>query len=151
MTQTDWRQECHRAAALFDQNDPAAAAAIFEDICARPELGQSDRALMFVNLATIYAAMNRFDDTMAAFDNARRNALQVYLFVEQSKAVTLIRQGRSKDAIPIIEQLLANDALTGDYRTACEENLKLARQHAAGGGRPPGDGARYSEAPRQSL
>lgn len=150
-TATNWHDDCHRAAALFEQGDHAGAADLFRQICARPDVGQSDKALMFINLATICEKMGRHDQAIQAFDDARAQSLQCYFYVEQSRAVFLIRTGRSAEAIPLIENLLRHPALTGDYRVGCEENLRIARQHAAAGTRPDSDGARFAETPRASL
>ncbi len=152
-TAANWHDDCRLAAEMFEKGDHAGAAAMFRGICARTDLGQTDKALMYINLATVCEKMGRHDDALKAFDEARAQSLQCYFYVQQSRGVFLIRVGRSAEAIPLFEDLLRNPALTGDYRVGSEENLRLARQHAAAGTKPDagGSGAKFAETPRASL
>lgn len=159
MTKTHWNDDLNRAADLFTKEDYNASVKIFEDICARPELSPTERSYMFLNLATNYERLKRYSDADKALDDAGDCALQNYLFVEQSRAVYLIRVGRSAEAVPLIEQILRNKALSADGRAACEENLNIARQYAKSGGVPSFDvppsvdtaKVRYTEAPQTPL
>ncbi len=158
MTTTHWNDDLSRAAALFSSGDFNASVKIFEDICTRPELTPTDRSYMYLNLATNYESLKRYSDADKALDEAGVCALQNYLFVEQTRAVYLIRVGRSAEAVTVIEQLLKNKALSADGRAACEENLKIARQYAKSGGAPTLNAAsadaakvRYTEAPHTPL
>jgi tetratricopeptide (TPR) repeat protein len=150
-TAVNWHDDCRLAAEMFEKGDHAGAAALFRGICARADVGQSDKALMYINLATVGEKLGRHDEALAAFDDARAQSLQAYFYVQQSRAVFLIRIGRAVEAIPLIEELLKHAALTGDYRVGCEENLRIARQHAAAGTKPDAGTAKFSEAARATL
>ncbi len=151
MTTPTWQDEVHRAAALYDNKDFAGAEKIFVDICNRPDVGQADKAIMGLNLANVREQMGSIDGALLAFDDARIQSLQHFLFVQQSRAVFLIRVGRYDDAVKLIEELLRSDALNADGRKACEENLAIARQH--GGASPsanPIGPVKYKEAPHST-
>ncbi|MBK8270045.1 MAG: tetratricopeptide repeat protein [Planctomycetes bacterium] len=149
MSTTSWTDECHRAAALFDAGDHKGALTVFLDICGRSDLNPSGRAMMFLNVATTHEKMGQHVEAMQAFDHARIWSLQQYMFVEQSRAVYLIRVGRNGEAIELIEHLLKQDSLMPESRAACESNLQIARQNATGA---PAEGTvRFSEAPRSTL
>lgn len=59
-----------RAAALFEAGDAESAAMLFADLADDNGLSDEDRAISLVNLATVYTAMGRQGDALAALDRA---------------------------------------------------------------------------------
>lgn len=73
-TETTIDEECaermRRAAELFEHGDAESAATLFRALAVESSLSDEDRAVSLVNLATVYTAMGRDVDALAALDRA---------------------------------------------------------------------------------
>lgn len=122
-----WDDEARRAAELFEQGDHIGAAQIFASICNGTEAGEFDRAVMGVNLATVYGRLGRVDDALASYDFSIALVLRPYVFIQESHAAFLLEKGLRDEAIAVWEHLLGFPQLAEDRRAAIEQNLATAR------------------------
>lgn len=87
--ETGYAARVRAAADRFESGDSEFAAAEFAALAADVALAASDRAVMYVNLATVYSAMGRRDDVLAAFDHAIELEQRQDRFARDSKQVWL--------------------------------------------------------------
>jgi hypothetical protein len=121
-----WQDRCREAAALFDQGEHARAAEIFEEIVADESLVQTDRAMMYVNLATAYEKLGSKLKVMNAYEKASEWALHPFVFVETARAQWLLSSGQAHEAAAAVERLTTLP-LSAEQRKRAEENLRSVR------------------------
>lgn len=130
-----WQDRVHEAAQLFEKGEYARAAEIFEEVIANEELEQTDRAIMYLNLATAYDKLGSKLKVLKAYESAAGWALHPYVFVETTRAQWLLSNGQPNDAAAIFEKLLTLHGLTAEQRKRAEENLREVRKRAGRIGR----------------
>lgn len=123
---------CHEAAALFEQGRHREAIERFEAICAMDEVHAHDKAMMYVNLATVHIAAKDPRRALAAHDKAAELTIDSYAFVELSRAGCLLSMQRYEDCTAAVEKLLELRGLSRTRRAAAEELLRTARRDAVG-------------------
>jgi tetratricopeptide (TPR) repeat protein len=125
-----WTERCHEAAALFEQGEYSRAAAIFEEICADESIGQSDRAMMYLNLARTCEKLGSKLRVIKAYEQAASLAISTYLYVQTTRAQWLLSSGQPREALAVLEQLSGLDGIVGDQRKRLDENIQAARGYA---------------------
>lgn len=95
------------------------------------DLTDQDKAMMYVNIATIYDKMKMPRQAVGAYDQAIKfeSAYKGYWVLWQ-KAAYLSEIGEKEDSIKAFENLLENDTLKPDERAAIEKNIAMLRSRS---------------------
>lgn len=117
-----------RGAAAFEAGDGAAATAAFQQIVDRADVADDDKAMAYVNLATVCDRSNDVDQALTWYDQALAFAVERRQLVEESRATYLASKARFTEAVDILTRLLQATDLEPAVRLRLEHNLAEVRR-----------------------
>ncbi|MBC8109411.1 MAG: tetratricopeptide repeat protein [Anaerolineae bacterium] len=122
---------CMRGAALVEEGKLHEAAEIFRTLSERTDLADGHRAVMAVNLATVYDKMGHVDTAIQTYEYASTITLRNYVWTEEGRAEYLFKRERYDEAIGVWEHILTLSFLPDEVVKRVEQNLAVANEKRA--------------------